>query len=51
MQEVQKPSNPKCNIALSAACNTDNVNCLLGWAEELQTLQSRGRDEVNETVE
>jgi hypothetical protein len=39
MQQVQKQSNPKCNTALSALCETDNVNCLLGWAEELQTLR------------
>ena len=38
MEEVQKPSNTKCNIALSVPCKTDNINCLLGWAEELQTL-------------
>jgi len=38
MEEVQKPVNPKCNIALSAPCETDNLNCLLGWAEELQTV-------------
>jgi DNA anti-recombination protein RmuC len=41
MEEVQKPNNPKCNFALSAACNTDNLNCLLGWAEELQTLRKQ----------
>jgi hypothetical protein len=41
MEEVQKPINPKCNIALSALWKTDNVNCLLGWAEELQTLRKR----------
>jgi hypothetical protein len=41
MEEVQKPINPKCNIALSALCETDNLNCLLGWAEELQTLRKQ----------
>jgi hypothetical protein len=41
MEEVQKPINPQCNIALSAPCETDNINCLLGWAEELQTLRKQ----------
>jgi hypothetical protein len=41
MQEVQKPINSKCNIALSALCKTDNLNCLLGGAEELQSLQKQ----------
>ena len=41
MGEVQKPSNTKCNIALSVPCKTDNINCLLGWAEELQTLRKQ----------
>ena len=41
MDEVQKPNNPKCNIALLAPCKTDNLNCLLGWAEELQTLRKQ----------
>ena len=39
MQEVQKPNSTKCNIALTVPCKTDNINCLLGWAEELQTLR------------
>jgi DNA anti-recombination protein RmuC len=30
-----------CNIALSTPCKTDNLNCLLGWAEELQTLRKQ----------
>ena len=30
-----------CNIALSVPCKTDNINCLLGWAEELQTLRNQ----------
>ena len=41
MQEVQKPTNPKCNIAQSALCKTDNLNCLLGWAEELETVRKQ----------
>jgi len=41
LKEVQTPSSPKCNIALSALCETDNINCLLGWAEELQTLRKQ----------
>jgi hypothetical protein len=44
MEEVQKPSNPKCNIALSAPYKSDNLNCLLGWAEELQTLRKQYRE-------
>jgi len=38
MQKVQKPINPKCNIALSAPCQNYSINCLLGWADELHTL-------------
>ena len=38
MEEVHKPVNPNCNIALSAPCKTDNLNSLLGWVEELQTV-------------
>ena len=41
IEEVQKSINPKCNIALSSLCKTDNLNCLLGWAEEFQTLQTQ----------
>ena len=41
MEEVHKPISFKCNIALSAPCKTDNLNCLLGWAEELQTVQKQ----------
>jgi DNA-binding ferritin-like protein (Dps family) len=41
MEEVQKPVNPKCNIALSAPCKTDNLNPLLGWVEELQTVRKQ----------
>jgi len=41
MEEVQNPINPNCNIALSAPCKTDNLNCLLGWTEELQTLRKQ----------
>jgi DNA-binding ferritin-like protein (Dps family) len=41
MEEVQKPSNTKCNIELSAPCKTDNLICLLGWTEELQTLRKQ----------
>jgi hypothetical protein len=41
MQEEQRHSNTYCNIALSALCETDNFNCLLGWAEELQTLRKQ----------
>jgi len=41
MEEVQKPSSTKCNIVLSVPCKTDNTrtHCLLGWAEELQTVR------------
>ena len=38
MEEVQKPVNPNCNIAQSAPCKTDNLNSLLGWVQELQTV-------------
>ena len=41
MEEVHKPINPKCNIAPSALCKTDNLSYLLGWAEELQTLRKQ----------
>jgi len=41
MEEVQKLINPKCNIALSAPCKTDNLNSLLGWVEELQTVRKQ----------
>jgi hypothetical protein len=41
IDEVQKPCSPKCNIALSALCETDNLNCLLIWAEKLQTLRKQ----------
>jgi len=41
MEEVQKPIDSKCNIALSVPCKTDKLNCLLGWAEELQTLRKQ----------
>jgi hypothetical protein len=41
MEEVEKPINPKCNIALTALCKTHNMNCLLGWAEELQTVREQ----------
>jgi hypothetical protein len=53
MEDVQKHFNPKFNIALSALCRTDNLNCLLGWAEELHTLQKQYQeaDEINETAE
>jgi hypothetical protein len=44
MEEVHKPINSKCNIALSAPCETDNINCLLGWAEELQALRKRNQE-------
>jgi hypothetical protein len=43
MEEVEKHSITKCNIALSALCETDNLNCLLGWAEELQTLRKQNQ--------
>jgi len=41
MKEVQKHFISTCNIALSALCKTDDINCLLGWAEELQTLRKQ----------
>ena len=41
MHEVQKPINTNCNIAQSIPCKTDNLNCLLRWAEELQTLRKQ----------
>jgi DNA anti-recombination protein RmuC len=41
VEEVQTSSNPRCNIALSAQCKTGNINCSLGWAEELQTLRKQ----------
>jgi hypothetical protein len=41
MEEVHKPINPKCNIALSAPRKADKLNCLLGWVEELQRVQKQ----------
>jgi hypothetical protein len=41
MEEIQKPSNLRCNTPVAAPCKTDNINGFLGWAEELQTLRKR----------
>jgi hypothetical protein len=50
MEEVQKPINVRCNIALSARCKTDNLNFVMigrGVANSTGTV-SRGRDEITE---
>jgi hypothetical protein len=44
MEEVRRHFISKCNIALSTLCKTDNLNCLLGWAEELQTSQKQNQE-------
>jgi len=48
MEEVQKPISRNCNIALSASCKTDNLNCSLGRAQDLKhygnSMKRRRRD-------
>jgi len=51
MEDVQKHFNPKCNIALPALCRTDNLNCLLGWAEELDTLRNLYQEQQIKLIE
>jgi len=51
MEDVQKHFNPKCNIALPALCRTDNLNCLLGWSEELHTLRKQYREAERKMTE
>jgi hypothetical protein len=54
MEQDQKPINPKCNIALSALCETDNFNLYFrigrGFLSIMETV-SRGRDEIKGTAE
>jgi len=51
MEDVQKHFNPKCNIALPALCRTDNLNCFLGWAEELDILRKQYREAQRKLAE
>jgi hypothetical protein len=37
LQNAEFPSQVL--VVISFSCKTDNLNCLLGWAKQLQTLQ------------